>query len=74
MKIGLPTLWNNDADLADIEYPLSMRFSRPVNSTHIWEAKIGSEWPEGRHVIEVQAEDRYGRIFNEYHTMRVASK
>lgn len=74
MKIGLPTLWNNYADLADIEYPLSMRFSRPVNSTHIWEANIGSDWPEGRHVIEVQAEDRYGRIFNEYHTMRVTSK
>lgn len=39
--------------------------------THLWEANIGTDWPAGRHLIEVRAHDRYGRSFNAYHTMRV---
>lgn len=73
MTMNFPEIWDNNEDLADAQYPLSRRFSRPTNSTHIWEANIGTDWPEGRHVIEVQAKDRYGRTFTEFHTMRVAS-
>jgi hypothetical protein len=39
--------------------------------THLWEANIGTDWPAGRHLIEVRAHDRYGRTFNAFHTMRV---
>jgi hypothetical protein len=48
--------------------------NRPQNSTHIWEANIGTDWPLGRHIIEIKAKDRYGRTFTDYHTMRVTSK
>jgi hypothetical protein len=44
---------------------------RPQNSSHLWEANIGTDWPAGRHIIEVKAMDRYGRTFLDYHTMRV---
>ncbi len=42
-------------------------------STHLWEANIGTDWPAGRHLIEVRAHDRYGRTFSAYHTMRVVA-
>ena len=44
---------------------------QPVYSSHLWEANIGTNWPAGRHLIEVQAKDRYGRTFSAYHMMRV---
>jgi hypothetical protein len=44
---------------------------QPVISSHLWEANIGTDWPAGRHLIEVQAKDRYGRTFSAYHMMRV---
>ena len=71
MTLNFPNLWDNNSELINAEYPLSRRFSRPTNSSHIWEANIGTNWPEGRHIIEVQAKDRYGRTFTEFHTMRV---
>ncbi len=74
MTMNFPDLWDNNPALSDEQYPLSRRFSRPVNSSHIWEANIGTDWPEGRHVIEVQAKDRYGRTFTEFHTMRVVAQ
>ncbi|MCE7995217.1 MAG: metallophosphoesterase [Roseivirga sp.] len=43
----------------------------PVNSSHLWEANIGTDWPPGRHIIEVEARDRYGRTHTAYHMMRV---
>ncbi len=46
----------------------------PVNSTHLWEANIGTDWPTGRHIIEVQAKDRYGRTFTAFHMMRVEAE
>lgn len=71
MTLNFPNLWDNNSELNDAEYPLSRRFSRPTNSSHIWEANIGTNWAEGRHIIEVKAKDRYGRTFTEFHTMRV---
>jgi hypothetical protein len=71
ITLNFPNLWDNNSELIDAEYPLSRRFSRPTNSSHIWEANIGTNWAEGRHIIEVKAKDRYGRTFTEFHTMRV---
>ncbi len=72
--LQFPELWDADSDLADQPYPISRRMSRPVNSSHLWEANLGSNWPAGRHVIEVMAKDRYGRTFTAYQTMRVVSE
>jgi hypothetical protein len=44
---------------------------KPSLSTHLWEANIGSNFPIGRHIIEVRAKDRYGRVFTDYSTFRV---
>lgn len=74
MTINFPALWDTNDELLNKEYPLSRRMSQPKNSTHIWESNIGTDWPEGRHVIEVKANDRYGRAFTEFHTMRVLKK
>jgi len=46
----------------------------PRISTHLWEANIGSAFPEGRHIIEVRATDRYGRVFTDYSTIRVVKE
>lgn len=74
MTMNFPELWDNNEELAEEQYPLSRRMSRPVNSTHLWEANLGTDWPAGRHVIEVMAKDRYGRTFNAYQTMRVVAE
>ena len=71
MALNVPELWDANAEFADQTYPISRRMSRPQNSTHLWEANIGTDWPEGRHVIEVMAKDRYGRTFTAFQTMRV---
>jgi hypothetical protein len=71
MKVNLPELWDANVELTGDSYPLSRRMSAPENSTHIWEANIGTDWPTGRHVIEVMAKNRYGRTFTAYQTMRV---
>ena len=47
---------------------------QPVYSSHLWEANIGTDWPAGRHLIEVQAKDRYGRTYSAYHMMRVVAE
>ncbi|HKK74926.1 MAG TPA: calcineurin-like phosphoesterase family protein [Saprospiraceae bacterium] len=46
----------------------------PNISTHLWEANIGSDFPAGRHVIEVRAKDRYGRVFTDVSTIRVVEE
>ncbi|MEL7119834.1 MAG: calcineurin-like phosphoesterase family protein [Bacteroidota bacterium] len=46
----------------------------PRISTHLWETNIGSDFPAGRHIIEVRAKDRYGRVFTNYSTLRVVEK
>ena len=42
------------------------------NSTHLWQSNIGKNLPEGIHIIEVKAKDRYGRLFKDYHSIRVS--
>lgn len=74
MTLNTLDLWNANETLSSQPYPLSTRMSRPQRSTHLWEANIGTNWPEGRHIIEVQAKDRYNRIFTDYHTMRVTTR
>ncbi len=46
----------------------------PRISTHLWEANIGSDFPAGRHIIEVRAKDRYGRVFTDFSTLRVVEE
>lgn len=69
-KIDFKKLWNADTtvDLPPLD---GWSLPKPVNSTHLWEANLGTDWPKGRHIIEVQAKDRYGRTFTAYHLMRV---
>ncbi|MEO1022185.1 MAG: calcineurin-like phosphoesterase C-terminal domain-containing protein [Bacteroidota bacterium] len=74
LKLNFPELWDENPDLAEEQYPISRRLSRPQNSAHLWEANLGTNWPAGRHVIEVQAKDRYGQTFTAYQTMRVVEK
>ncbi len=72
--LRFPELWDGNSELADEPYPISRRMSRPVNSSHLWEANLGTDWPVGRHVIEVMAKDRYGQTFTAYQTMRVTAE
>ena len=57
----------------DVAFPGSP-MPAPRMSTHLWEANIGSDFPVGRHVIEVRAKDRYGRVFTDYTTLRVVAE
>jgi hypothetical protein len=72
-KLGLQELWEADSSLSGQPFP-GTDMPRPRISTHLWEANIGTDWPEGRHIIEVKATDRYGRTFTAYQTMRVVSE
>ncbi len=71
-KLGLLELWEADTSLSG-PFP-GTRMSRPRISTHLWETDLGTDWPAGRHIIEVKATDRYDRTFTAYHTMRVVSE
>ncbi len=71
IALRVPELWDGNPAFSNQTYPISRRMSAPTNSTHLWEANIGTDWPVGRHVIEVMAKDRYGRTFTAYQTMRV---
>ena len=72
-KIGLKEQWKNDPRFNNEEFP-GAAVPRPRPSTHLWEANLGTDWPAGRHTIEVRATDRYGKTFIDYQTMRVAEK
>ncbi|MCF8227229.1 MAG: calcineurin-like phosphoesterase C-terminal domain-containing protein [Bacteroidales bacterium] len=69
-KLNIKEHWKSDTTLADQTFP-GTDMPQPRKSTHLWEANLGTDWPEGRHIIEVKANDRYGRTFIAYHTMRV---
>ncbi|MDW3192904.1 MAG: calcineurin-like phosphoesterase family protein [Cytophagales bacterium] len=69
-KINFKAQWNAD-NTVDLPKLGVWDLPEPEPSTHLWEANIGTNWPAGRHVIEVKAEDRYGRTFTAYHMMRV---
>ncbi len=53
------------------ETPPGTPMPAPRISTHLWEANIGSDFPAGRHIIEVRAKDRYERVFTDFSTLRV---
>ncbi len=71
-KLKYKELWAADSTLSS-RFP-GNRMPNAQKSSHIWESNIGTDWPEGRHLIEVRATDRYGRTFSAYQTMRVVSK
>lgn len=71
-KLNILELWEADTTLVG-DFP-GTDMSAPRISTHLWEANLGTDWPEGRHIIEVKAVDRYNRVFTAYHTMRVVSE
>jgi hypothetical protein len=72
-KMGIRELWEANPELVEAAIP-GTPMPRPQISTHLWEADLGTDWPSGRHVIEVKASDRYGRTFTAYHPMRVISE
>jgi hypothetical protein len=72
-KLGIEELLEADPTLRPQDFP-GTPMSKPRISTHLWEANVGTDWPAGRHIIEVKASDRYGRTFTAYHTMRVVSE
>jgi len=71
-KIGLRAKW--EETFGPDEIPPGSPMPAPRVSTHLWEANIGSDFSAGRHVIEVRAKDRYGRVFTDYTTYRVIKK
>lgn len=68
-QINLMEQWEETIDPA--VSPPGTPMPTPRKSTHLWEANIGSNFPTGRHTIEVRAKDRYGRVFTRYSTFRV---
>lgn len=68
--LALEKQWKEDTALANQPVP-GFDLPRPQKSAHLWEASLGTDWPVGRHTIEVQAKDRYGRTFTAYQTMRI---
>ncbi|MEM7106806.1 MAG: calcineurin-like phosphoesterase C-terminal domain-containing protein [Bacteroidota bacterium] len=71
-KINFQEQWNADTTI-DLHTFSDWTLPEPVPSSHLWEANIGTNWPPGRHIIEVKAYDRYGRIFLAKHSMRVVA-
>ncbi len=71
-KMKLMEKWDTDPSLAGETFP-GTPMSEPKESTHLWEANIGTDWPVGRHIIEIRARDRNDRTFIAYHTMRVVT-
>ncbi len=69
-KLGLVEQWNNDPELADEPLP-GRDLPRPRESSHIWEASIGTDWPVGRVAFEIRVKDMYGRTFTDYHSVRI---
>lgn len=71
-KLKIRELWEGDPEFTDEPFP-GWDMPRAQPSTHLWQADLGTDWPLGRHTIEVQAKDRYGRTFTDVHTMRVVA-
>ena len=69
-KVKVTDLWEADTTITHQPF-FGTKMPAPKKSTHLWEANIGTEWPEGRHLIEVKATDRYGRVYSSFKTMRV---
>jgi len=69
-KLKVMEQWENDTTLSIDNFP-GRRITEPQKSTHLWRTDLGTNFNVGRHIIEVKATDRKGRIFTDYHTMRV---
>ena len=72
-ELGLLELWKTDSTFISEGYP-DWPMPTPKICTHLWEANIGTDWPAGRHIIEVKATDRFGQTFTAFHTMRVVGE
>lgn len=72
-KLNLDKLWFSDSTLMNQPFPGSP-LPAPRVSTHLYEDNIGTDWPAGRHIIEVKATDRFGQTFTDYQTLRVVSE
>ena len=71
-SLKIKELWEKDPELKNKSYPLIKRMYEANNSTHLWQSKIGKSLSEGIHIIEVHAKDRYGRLFTDYHSIRIS--
>ena len=70
-SLKIKEMWQKDPELKNKPYPLIKRMYEANNSTHLWQSNIGKSLPEGIHIIEVNAKDRYGRLFKDYHSIRI---
>jgi hypothetical protein len=68
-KLEMEKRWKADSTI-QVKFP-GRKLPQPQNCTHLWQVELGSDWPAGRHLIEVRVIDRRGRIFTDWHTMRV---
>jgi len=69
-KLRLMEQWKNDPLLSGKDLPgTALPGAQP--SGHLWTAEPGTDWPAGRHIIEIKVKDMYGRTFSAKHTMRV---
>ena len=50
------------------------RPSNPVESSHIWSAKISNKLGVGNHKIEIKITDMFGRTFSDTETYRIEAK
>ena len=71
-SLKIKDMWQKDPELKNKPYPLIKRMYEANNSTHLWQSNIGKILPEGIHIIEVNAKDRYGRLFKDYHSFRIS--
>ncbi len=53
----------NEWDLTEELIP-GRRSSNPIKSTHLWRGNIPTNLETGKHTIEVQAKDMFGKIYN----------
>ena len=58
--------WDMSEELLSGVRPLN-----PVNSMHLWKARVPSNLPEGEHIIEVKATDMFGREFRANKTYKL---
>lgn len=63
---GITYRWDTSLELLS-----GVRPSNPVNSMHLWKARVPSNLPEGEHTIEVKATDMFGREFKAERTYRI---
>jgi len=53
---------------------LGRKLPEPKKSDHLWKANLPGGLPVGEHIISVQTEDMWGRIFHASRSIRVSSR